>query len=111
MDAPQCSHAADSGCSRILPHSGQTASTQHAGSPTPPILPRKSIRLRRDTGTVELRAAEPRDLDQIAALLTVRGEPEDAVDHRLATADGAPCAVVVDGDKVVSTATLLDETL
>ena len=62
-----------------------------------------------------LRTARPADLDQIGALLTDRGEPDDAVDHRLAVLDpdlgwGA-CAVVVDGDRVVSTATLLDESL
>ncbi|MBB5954134.1 putative N-acetyltransferase YhbS [Saccharothrix tamanrassetensis] len=62
-----------------------------------------------------LRTAEPRDLDQIGALLADRGEPEDAVDHRLVVDDPdagwEACAVVVDGDRVVSTATLLDETL
>nr|BFE53031.1 hypothetical protein GCM10017745_64580 [Saccharothrix mutabilis subsp. capreolus] len=62
-----------------------------------------------------LRTAEPRDLDQIGALLAERGEPEDAVDHRLVVEDPdagwEACAVVVDGDRVVSTATLLDETL
>ncbi|WP_433273171.1 GNAT family N-acetyltransferase [Actinosynnema sp. CS-041913] len=62
-----------------------------------------------------LRPAEPRDLEQIGALLADRGEPEDAVDHRLVVEDPdagwESCAVVVDGDRVVSTATLLDETL
>ncbi|MGH3681922.1 MAG: GNAT family N-acetyltransferase [Natronosporangium sp.] len=62
-----------------------------------------------------LRTAGPSDLDQIAALLTERGEPVDAVDHRLVVEDPeagwSACAVVVDGDRVVSTATLLDETL
>jgi len=62
-----------------------------------------------------LRTARPADLDQIGALLARRGEPEDAVDHRLVVEDpdlvwGA-CAVVVDGDRVVSTATLLDESV
>jgi hypothetical protein len=66
-------------------------------------------------GGLVLRTAGPPDLDQIAALLTARGEPADAVDHRLVVEDpdagwGA-CAVVVDGDRVVSTLTLLDETL
>jgi predicted N-acetyltransferase YhbS len=64
---------------------------------------------------MQLRTAEPRDLDQIAALLTERSEPEDAVDHRLVVEDPdegwSSCAVVVDGDRVVSTLTLLDETL
>ncbi|HKE66763.1 MAG TPA: GNAT family N-acetyltransferase, partial [Micromonosporaceae bacterium] len=62
-----------------------------------------------------LRTAQPTDLDQISALLTDRGEAADAVDHRLIVEDPdagwESCAVVVDGDRVVSTATLLDETL
>ncbi|HEX6345854.1 GNAT family N-acetyltransferase [Umezawaea sp.] len=64
---------------------------------------------------MHLRQAEPRDLDQIAALLVARGEPEDALDHRLVVHDPdqgwSSCAVVVDGDRVVSTLMLLDETL
>ena len=62
-----------------------------------------------------LRAARPSELGQIAALLADRGEPADAVDHRLVVEDNDAgwdsCAVVVDGDRVVSTATLLDETV
>ncbi|QFZ21794.1 GNAT family N-acetyltransferase [Saccharothrix syringae] len=62
-----------------------------------------------------LRTARPADLEQVGALLAERGEPEDAVDHRLVVEDPdagwEACAVVVDGDRVVSTATLLDETL
>jgi predicted N-acetyltransferase YhbS len=62
-----------------------------------------------------LRTARPSDLDQIAALLTERGEPADAVDHRLVVEDEDAgwdtCAVVVEKDRVVSTVTLLDETL
>jgi predicted N-acetyltransferase YhbS len=62
-----------------------------------------------------LRTARPGDLDQVGALLAERGEPEDAVDHRLAVEDPDlgwdACAVVVDGDRVVSTALLLDETM
>ncbi|MFC6088899.1 GNAT family N-acetyltransferase [Saccharothrix lopnurensis] len=62
-----------------------------------------------------LRPARPEDLERIGALLADRGEPEDAVDHRLVVEDPdagwEACAVVVDGDLVVSTATLLDETL
>lgn len=62
-----------------------------------------------------LRTAGPADLDQIADLLTARGDADDAVDHRLVVADPdagwESCAVVVDGDRVVSTATLLDETV
>ncbi|KOX27963.1 hypothetical protein ADK67_12730 [Saccharothrix sp. NRRL B-16348] len=67
------------------------------------------------TDGLVLRTARPDDLDQIGALLVDRGEPVDAVDHRLVVEDPDAgwdaCAVVVDGDKVVSTATLLDETL
>jgi predicted N-acetyltransferase YhbS len=62
-----------------------------------------------------LRAAEPADLDQIAALLTERADAADAADHQLIVDDPDAgwdcCAVVVDGDQIVSTATLLDETL
>ncbi|MFE0582655.1 GNAT family N-acetyltransferase [Streptomyces sp. NPDC058874] len=60
-----------------------------------------------------LREARPADLDRIGALLSERGDPDDAVDHRLVVTDPdagwSACAVVVDGDRVVSTATLLDE--
>ncbi|MGM1059161.1 GNAT family N-acetyltransferase [Saccharothrix sp. Mg75] len=62
-----------------------------------------------------LRTARPDDLDRIGALLADRGDPADAVDHLLVVEDPdagwESCAVVVDGDRVVSTATLLDETL
>jgi predicted N-acetyltransferase YhbS len=62
-----------------------------------------------------LRRSQPGDLDQLAVLLTERGEAADAVDHRLIVDDPGSglesCAVVVDGDRVVSTATLLEETL
>ncbi|GAA2094051.1 hypothetical protein GCM10009801_61760 [Streptomyces albiaxialis] len=64
-------------------------------------------------GGLVLREARAADLEQIGELLTARGEPEDAVDHRLVVEDPdagwSACAVVVDGDRVVSTATLLDE--
>ncbi|NUT41930.1 MAG: GNAT family N-acetyltransferase [Thermoactinospora sp.] len=60
-----------------------------------------------------LRPGRPSDLDQITALLTERGDAADALDHRLVVEDPDvgwdACAVVVDGDRVVSTATLLDE--
>lgn len=62
----------------------------------------------------ELRIARPSDLDQIGALLVERGEEPDALDHRLVVEGELgwdACAVVVDGDRVVSTATLLDETV
>jgi predicted N-acetyltransferase YhbS len=62
-----------------------------------------------------LRPAQPGDLDQLATLLAERGVAADAIDHRLIVDDPdsglESCAVVVDGDRVVSTATLLDETL
>src|SRR4051794_1943372 len=62
-----------------------------------------------------LRTAGPADLDQISALLADRGDDADALDHRLVVGDADAgwdsCAVVVDGDRVVSTATLLDEEL
>ncbi|AXX30501.1 GNAT family N-acetyltransferase [Actinosynnema pretiosum subsp. pretiosum] len=60
-----------------------------------------------------LRPARPEDVDQIAELLADRGDPEDAVDFRLVARDpeAGSCAVVVDKGRVVSTATLLDETL
>jgi predicted N-acetyltransferase YhbS len=60
-----------------------------------------------------LREARPADLDQIAVLLTERGDAADAADHRLIVDDAGweCCAVVLNGDRVVSTATLLDETL
>ncbi|GGZ55943.1 hypothetical protein GCM10010387_57580 [Streptomyces inusitatus] len=71
-----------------------------------------SVNLSLPDGLV-LREARPSDLDGIGALLTERGEAADAVDHRLVVMDPeagwSACAVVVDGDRVVSTATLLDE--
>lgn len=63
---------------------------------------------------LELRTARPSDLDQIGALLVERGEEPDALDHRLVVEGGLgwdACAVVVHGHRVVSTATLLDETV
>ncbi|MFJ6617806.1 GNAT family N-acetyltransferase [Kitasatospora sp. NPDC091335] len=66
-------------------------------------------------GGLLLRESRPGDLEQIGALLAERGVPEDALDHRLVVEDAdagwSACAVVVDGDRVVSTATLLDEEL
>lgn len=66
-------------------------------------------------GGLLLRAARPADLDQIGALLADRGDAADPEDHRLVVEDPGggfdACGVVVDGDKVVSTATLLDETV
>jgi predicted N-acetyltransferase YhbS len=66
-------------------------------------------------GGLRLRTAVAADLPQVEALLTERGEPADAVDLRLVVEDPDQgldsCAVVVDGNRVVSTATLLDEML
>lgn len=62
-----------------------------------------------------LRTAGPSDLPQIGQLLADRGEPADRLDHRLAVEDPdlgwQACAVVLDGDRVVSTALLLDESI
>ncbi len=67
-----------------------------------------------DDGLV-LRAIQPRDVDQTAELLADRGEPADAEDLRLVLGDPAGgfdgTAVVVEGDRVVATASLLDENL
>lgn len=67
-----------------------------------------------DHGLV-LRQMAPADAGQVAALLAARGEPADGVDLELIAADpdAGPetVGVVVDGDRVVSTATLLEETL
>lgn len=78
-------------------------------------------RVGRSVGPVELpgglvlRPSTAADLDQIATLLAARGDATDAVDVRLVVHDPQEgfesCAVVVDGDRVVSTATLLRETL
>lgn len=62
-----------------------------------------------------LRPIRPNEIDQTAALLEERGEPADGEDLRLVLDDrdaGPPgTAVVVDGDRVVATASLLDEQL
>lgn len=64
---------------------------------------------------LHLRAAERGDLEQVAELLVARGDPADAVDLRLVVGDPdeglTACGVVVDGTRVVSTATLLRETV
>ncbi|MFF2121550.1 GNAT family N-acetyltransferase [Kitasatospora sp. NPDC058184] len=66
-------------------------------------------------GGLLLRESRPEDEERIGALLTERGDPGDALDHRLVVEDPdagrSASAVVVDGDRVVSTATLLDEEL
>lgn len=64
---------------------------------------------------LELRTARDGDVTQIAALLADRGEPADADDLCLVVDDHdaglEAVGVVVDGDHVLSTATLLDETV
>ncbi len=79
---------------------------------TPATVPGRSNQL---PGGLLLRTAVPSDLEQIGTLLAERGEPADSVDHRLVMEDEdagwSTCAVVVDGERVVSTATLLDEEL
>ncbi|MDO8106220.1 GNAT family N-acetyltransferase [Isoptericola sp. b441] len=66
-------------------------------------------------GGLELRTARPADLDQIGTLLVERGDEADGLDHRLVVHDPDlgwdASAVVVDGDRVAATATLLDETV
>jgi len=64
-------------------------------------------------GGLVLRPATATDLRQVGALLADRGEASDAVDLELVAASQGPeyVGVIVDGDRVVSTATLLDETV
>lgn len=60
-----------------------------------------------------LRAASSADLPAVGRLLTERGDPDDAGDlERIVASEGVDgVAVIVDGDRVVSTAMLLDETI
>jgi ribosomal protein S18 acetylase RimI-like enzyme len=66
-------------------------------------------------GGLVLRGLRQEDVDQASELLAARGEASDAVDLRLVLDDPDAgfdaVAVVVDGDRVVSTAAILDETL
>nr|WP_164702760.1 GNAT family N-acetyltransferase [Modestobacter sp. KNN46-3] len=66
-------------------------------------------------GGLRLRSCRPGDLEQVGALLADRGEPADALDQRLVVEDPDTgwdaTAVVVDGDRVVSTATLLADSV
>ncbi|HEY0638306.1 MAG TPA: GNAT family N-acetyltransferase [Pseudonocardiaceae bacterium] len=66
-------------------------------------------------GELVLRELRAEDVDATAELLAARGDAADAVDFRLVLEDrdAGPgwVAVVVDGDRVVSTAMLMDETL
>lgn len=62
---------------------------------------------------LELRLAVPTDLQQLGELLVARGEEGDDVDLQLVVEDSpsgwSSTAVVVDGDRIVSTATLIEE--
>ncbi|MER0241970.1 GNAT family N-acetyltransferase [Streptomyces sp. HSW2009] len=84
-----------------------------AARPTNPPTAEDPAPPRTLPGGLVLRTAGPADLEQIGELLARRGDAVDALDHRLVVEDPeagwASCAVVVDGDRVVSTATLLDE--
>ena len=66
-------------------------------------------------GGLVLRVATPADVGQIGELLAARGEANDAEDLELVVGDPdagfGGTAVVVDGARVVSTLTLLDETV
>lgn len=70
--------------------------------------------MNRDDG-IEIRGARHDELDAVAALLAERGEPADAVDLHLVADDpdeGLDAVLVaVDDGRVVSTATLLRETV
>lgn len=69
---------------------------QTAAVPAPVVL----------AGGLVLRTSTPADLQQIGELLADRGEPDDAIDHRLVVEDPQAawdsCAVVVDGDRRMS---------
>lgn len=64
---------------------------------------------------MELRTSRPEDLDQVEKLIVARMDPSDGVDARLLMTDpDAGCewvGVAADGDRIVSTATLMDETV
>ena len=67
------------------------------------------------TGGLTLRTAEERDLEQVCGLLAERGDAADAEDLVLVAGDPheglESVMVVADGDRIVSTATLLRETV
>ncbi|WP_083268120.1 GNAT family N-acetyltransferase [Lentzea guizhouensis] len=64
---------------------------------------------------MEIRTARPADVDQVEQLVVARMDPSDGVDARLLMTDrDAGCdwvLVAADGDRIVSTAALMDETL
>jgi predicted N-acetyltransferase YhbS len=64
---------------------------------------------------VEIRTSRPEDVDQVEKLIVSRMDPSDGVDARLLMTDpDAGCewvGVATDGERIVSTATLMDETV
>jgi predicted N-acetyltransferase YhbS len=64
---------------------------------------------------VDIRTSRPEDLAQVEKLIVSRMDPSDGVDARLLMTDpDAGCewvAVAADGDEIVSTLTLMDETV
>ncbi len=66
-------------------------------------------------GGYDLRGAVEADVEQVADLLGERGDAADAVDLRLVIEDPSEgldsCLVVADAERIVSTATLLNETV
>ena len=66
-------------------------------------------------GGYDLRVAVEADVEQVADLLAERGDAADAVDLRLVVEDPSEglesCLVVAHGERIVSTATLLKETV
>ncbi len=68
-----------------------------------------------NTHPMQIRVSRPEDLDQIEKLIVARMDPGDGIDARLLLQDPDAgwewCAVASDGDRVVSTVTMMDETL
>ncbi|MDX8035604.1 GNAT family N-acetyltransferase [Lentzea sp. BCCO 10_0856] len=64
---------------------------------------------------MDIRASRPEDVDQVEKLIVARMDPSDGVDARLLMTDqDAGCdwvGVAAEGDRIVSTATLMDETV
>lgn len=64
---------------------------------------------------MDIRTSRPEDLDQVENLIVARMEPADGIDARLLMTDPDAgwdwVAVAADGDRIVSTLTLMDELL
>ncbi|GGN23031.1 hypothetical protein GCM10011609_75540 [Lentzea pudingi] len=64
---------------------------------------------------MDIRTSRPEDVDQVAGLVVARMDPSDGDDARLLMTDpDAGCdwvGVAADGDRIVSTVTLMDETV